>query len=87
MRTLCFLYTAQLPQNNILSLQKKRKKNALRQNKGNTLLALQTCRATRKGTQTTAATYGKKGLRLRARIHGKNKPATGESVTGFVNTY
>lgn len=30
---------------------------------------------------------GKKGLRLRARIHGKNKSAAGESVTGFVNTY
>lgn len=35
----------------------------------------------------TAATRGGKGLRLRARINGKNKPAAGESVTGFVNTY
>lgn len=53
------------------------------------MFALPTCRATRKGAQATAAKKqkGKKGLRLRARIHGKNKPATGESVTGFVNTY
>ena len=72
--------------NNALSLKKAEGKRPKTKHV-NTLLALQTCRDTRKGAQTTAATYGKKGLRLRARIHGKNKPAAGESVTGFVNTY
>lgn len=47
------------------------------------MLALQTCRATRKGAQATAATRGGKGLRLRARIYDKNKTRRGGIRDGF----